>query len=248
MLTRRFPKPLGDPMSGSSRYPRAASCATHPKASGYAGCMPVAKHAYPAPARPLSNPASATFPVCAYDATVGATRCQQRVPASLPAASAFTKISELIGAPAYTVTHEVSGEHTDMPLYATNAKLADLDGNGTPDLVIVTNGGLKQVWTNDGAGSFSVKSDSIDNSLTASHSSTQCFNGGTLTLTQQSMCPSGIYSWSDIAYLSSLELGDLDGSQKPQKAHAARLAPRATCHNIRFARGSTQCHPLHIYR
>ena len=105
---------------------------------------------------------------------MGARRCTQRPAASLGVEAGFSKVNELIGAPNFRISmdwtdsNEYTGgvtynANTMFPQHTLNAAFADMDGSGTVDVVLVCNGGLKQVWTNDGRGNFALKSNAIDN-------------------------------------------------------------------------------------
>ena len=236
---RRWPAPQGNPFRGSSPYQAAANCVEYPKSSGYAGCMPVPKHGYPKATRPAASPASATFPLCVHNASLGRRVCNQRLPASIQPAAGYTKLVELLGAPSYSILKTASGAATDMVAYATNAKVADLDGNGSPDIIFVAYEGFKQVWTNDGSANFALKSNAINLNGNAIHTSPKGYGSeystagvghGNLDITWRSPC----------YFLNWLELGDLDGSQharsstREDDSHATRAPrdalPRAPCH------------------
>ena len=122
----------------------------------------------------------------------------------------FSYVDELIGAPNFRIamdwTNTVAAPYntnTMMPQHTMNAAFADMDGSGTVDVVLVCNGGLKQVWTNDGSGNFTLKSNAIDNNGNAGH-----------TCHDPQSCNIGTLGGGTTAYLNNVEVGDLDGTRR----------------------------------
>ena len=149
----------------------------------------------------------------------------------------FSKVDELIGAPNVIInmdwtdtgygaspssnTQAAYDANTMMPQHTMNAAFADMDGSGTVDVVLVCNGGLKQVWTNDGRGNFALKSNAINNNGNAGHT---CHNPAS--------CNIGTLGGGTTFYLNNVEVGDLDGTHRGGTRSSPRKRADGPSHRI----------------